>query len=216
MSSYLAFRIINNFALSDEVPANLKYIEQFRKKDGTFRIIFAGNLGRFQGLELLIEAMNATSNNKEMELVFLGEGRALKALKTLTDNDTIKFFPHMSVSDAKELIADADMGVVSLQESIINYAFPSKTMTYLEQNCPLFAIIEEISHMANFINNNEVGVVAKAGCLESVIGQLNWINNNRSRVITMKNNAKQCYRNNYSEDIVLKKWQDMMIELEAE
>ena len=50
-----------------------------------FRIIFAGNLGRFQGLEDIVGATSLLGPLANFELVFLGEGKALSSLQSLAE-----------------------------------------------------------------------------------------------------------------------------------
>jgi hypothetical protein len=74
----------------------------------------------------------------EIELVFLGEGRALSALKERAHGmGNATFLPYQSSSVARLLMTDASRGIVSLNAGIYRYAFPSKTMTYLAEGCPL-------------------------------------------------------------------------------
>ena len=43
----------------------------------------------------------------------------------------------------------ADLGIVSLEPDVIRAAYPSKTMTYLRNGCPILALVEpsELSSM---------------------------------------------------------------------
>jgi len=152
------FKIINNFSLSILESVKQKIPSKFKKKENTFRILFAGNIGRFQMLESFIDAMDLLKNFHDIELVFLGEGAALNSLKKRADgNKRIKFFPHQKLNIARQIISESDLGIVSLLNDVYKYAFPSKTMAYLSEGCPLLVAIESKSELFRFVVTNKIG-----------------------------------------------------------
>lgn len=62
--------VINNFALPDTAESAASPIEP--PKPGTLRIVFTGNIGRFQGLETAIDAVRGLPPGRPVELVFMG------------------------------------------------------------------------------------------------------------------------------------------------
>ena len=44
-----------------------------------------------------------------------------------------------------------DLGVVCLNRGVINAAYPSKTMAYLRNGCPVLALVEQHSELARMI-----------------------------------------------------------------
>lgn len=149
--------IINNFSLpSYEKVAELA--PELKKKASVKRLIFAGNLGRFQGLEVIVRALQSFGHTDRIELLFVGEGACLEALRNMTTtSDNIHFLPHQPVSIAKQIIENADFGIVSLQPGVIRYAFPSKTTTYLECGIPLLFFVDDNYEFADFIKDNKLG-----------------------------------------------------------
>ena len=71
-SSKLNFQILNNFLLKTK---NKKEI--FKKSNfdnNKLTIIYAGNIGRFQGLEKVVYAMSLITKIDDIELIIMGEG----------------------------------------------------------------------------------------------------------------------------------------------
>ncbi len=154
--------VINNFSLPSYGHEQLLK-ESFKKSHGVKRIIFAGNIGRFQGLDLLVAAMQSFNQAEQIELLFLGEGVFLPKLKQLAQGiSNIRFIPHQSVSVAKQLIRDSDFGVVSLQNDVIRFAYPSKTMVYLECGTPILLCANKGSELAGFVEMNRIGYFSPA------------------------------------------------------
>lgn len=152
--------IINNYNLGDE---QLREQAFFDPSDGKFRVVFAGNIGRFQNLDFLVKALAQADKAHSIQLVFVGEGAALNQLKSLVQElkleEFVQFIPHQPKEVAKKIIKDSQVAVVSLQEEVIRYAYPSKTMTYLSLGIPVLALVEEDSELAETLIKHRLGWV---------------------------------------------------------
>lgn len=199
-------KVINNFSMPHHGEAG-DMDPVLLKQPGKFRILFAGNLGRFQGLEAFIDAMTKLEHIPNVELVFVGEGAALDLLKKRADGaENVWFLPHQSVDVARRMIADADLGIVSLSREIYKYAYPSKTMTYLEEGCPLLVAVEKNSELVNFVESSHVGVWVSSRQSESIANVIESIFLDPLQLVQMKKNAKQVSKEMFAESRVVEKW----------
>lgn len=163
-------RVINNpvaHEADDPRPAGGtdKTIPTGPYRDGAepFVALFAGNLGRFQGLEHVVDAAGMLADRTDIRFVFLGAGKARAALERRAGpllGRTVFFLEHRPVTEATRLMRRADLGIVSLRPGIIRVAFPSKTMQYLETGCRLLAVVEPDSELAGLVRREGVGRVA--------------------------------------------------------
>lgn len=172
----LPIRVINNFLLDnfEEVEPPPKELVKSAEKT---RLIFAGNLGAFQNLSLLTEGLTKTfTNHPELELLFLGDGPALATLHQRWGNHPqIRFGPFLPFAQAKPLIADADIGLVSLIPEIYRVSYPSKVLTYLGLGIPVLALVESKSKLGIEIRSNSLGAVPPeptAGAIADTVEQL--------------------------------------------
>lgn len=199
-------QVINNFSMPHHGDA-VAVDQELLKQSDKFRIIFAGNIGRFQGLEAFIDAMEKLAHRVMIELVFVGEGSALNALKKRANGaKNVKFLPHQSVNVARRMIADADLGIVSLSKDIYRYAYPSKTMTYLEEGCPLLVSVERGSELVNFVESSNVGVWVMPEQPQSIADAIESIYLDPQQHGQMKATAKQISKEMYSEGSVIENW----------
>lgn len=205
--------VINNFSMPHH--GEVKNIDSSLFKDpGKFRVIFAGNIGRFQGLEAFVDAMEMLIHLPLIELLFVGEGYALEALKERANNaKNVRFFPHQSVSVARKIIADADLGIVSLNSDIYRYAYPSKTMTYLEEGCPILVSVEQNSEIVNFVKSANVGLWVEPNQPQSIAAAIESIYHDNDRHQKMKNSAREVSDEIFSDSAVIKKWVDIVKEV---
>jgi len=216
--------IINNFLLDDFatqrsdvdpiIASSIATTSQTMDHE-PIDIIFAGNLGIFQGLDKLVEAMQLIQDNADnIHLTFMGDGKAKQQLQSMAkDLQHVYFRPHRPFAEAQYEIARADVGIVSLEPKIYQLAYPSKTLTYMGLGLPIFAIVEPESQLAQTIVNSRVGFIANH-CVDSIADALLTISNQQSQLLAMRKRAKDYYRSNLSSSHQLSLWAQMIRNLE--
>lgn len=157
-------RILNNFELpefEDKTPEP----PLPEPDDGTVRVVFTGNIGRFQGLDTVMRGLAAASDSATIEFVLMGGGVAKDELEHLAEELTsntfkVRFVPQGSPAEAKALMRTSHLGVVSLQPEVIKYAYPSKTATYAGVGLPVLVICEEWSEITRTVEGHGLGWAA--------------------------------------------------------
>lgn len=207
----LPVHVINNFVMDDittpgSPPADLV------KTPGQVRVIFAGNLGRFQNLGLLADGIGLLFDaHPKLEVLFLGDGAALPDLKARWGaHPQVKFGPFLPFADAKELIRDADLGLVSLAPGIFRVSYPSKVLSYLGLGLPMLALVEPESALADDILSAGIGVVPAAPTPEAIADALKPVLSDPEHLARMRARARDHHRDQTAPDIVLARWQGLM------
>ena len=210
--------VINNFMLSefeDDLASDNR--DQLNISATTaFRLVFAGNLGRFQGLEEFLQAfLDLPESQNNIELHFVGEGVMASKLKAMAAHATnVLFHGHKPFKDACRLMAQCDAGIVSIQPDVYRYAYPSKTLTYLGLGLPVFALVEEDSSMANEIESLQLGVsvpndgkdVIQSG-FQKLIEFLKSEANDKTRIASV-------VAESMSKDAAIRHWVDLLDSIE--
>ncbi|MCH2136139.1 MAG: glycosyltransferase family 4 protein [Phycisphaerales bacterium] len=209
--------IFNNFTTPNEGKEAERRPES-NAKGSAFKIIYAGNVGRFQGLETLLEALGKVESTTDVELQIVGDGKALEGLKQQAaelKDQRIEFLPHQSAAAAAELVRNAQMGFISLQPEIIRYAYPSKTMFYLEEGTPLLCAVEPDSELGRLVVEAELGIVvppddadALAEAIRTAVTKFSASNRSRSRI-------KQIAEDQFGRSTMLDRWSEFFAELSA-
>lgn len=206
----LSIKVLNNFSLPAEqaVPDELP----FECNPERLTVLFAGNIGRFQGLETVVEAMAKLKERDDIEFVLMGEGTAKEGLQRKAESlgVNVRFVGHQPVEIAKATMRMADAGFVSLTEGMYRYAYPSKTMTYLEQGCPLIVAVEPDSELASDVVAGGYGHVVPTADSQALAELLKKLADDRRWVESMRTAATRKARDEFLESVVLRKWSRML------
>ena len=209
----LNISVIPNLPRDISLKVNISSNSFLPKKKNIFRLVFAGNIGRYQGLDILIEAMTCLKN-ENIELIFIGEGERQDFLKrkakTLLDK-TIFFLGFHNIHSVHSLINSADMGIISLAEGIEKLSFPSKITTYLSLNCPLLTIANEGSELSKIVNRYNIGITSgtkNSMELSKKILECSRISNFKETFYSNINNIMNSY---FSKKDILESWLKIII-----
>lgn len=207
--------IINNFMLAG-FGADAALPASMSKPESVFRVIFAGNIGRFQGLEAFIDAARLLATERpDIEFMLLGEGSALADLKRRAESlPNVRFEGHMPFDAAKPVIASADLGLVSINPGIYRAAYPSKTLTYLGLGVPVLAVVEPESALARDLIENDVGWVAPGTDGPALAHAIRSAHDARADIDATRARARAYYMQGLSREAALARWGDIMRKLD--
>lgn len=210
--------ILNNFALPeyrDSLAPAGPALDGFQR-GAALRLVFAGNIGRFQGLPEVVDAVLAS--NVDVELVVMGDGKVKDALREACaahpNGRRVTFLPHGTLAEARTVMRSADAGVVSLAPGIARYAYPSKTMTYLGEGLPLLVVAEADSELSHTVEAERIGVAVEPGDipgLERAMIRLarDSLNGNPG----LRERARMFAEATYGKEHVLDQWAELLSEV---
>jgi colanic acid biosynthesis glycosyl transferase WcaI len=150
--------VINNFPFRD---AGCK--TSLAGNDGIVRFLFAGNLGRFQNLEVLINALVTFRENKKVKFIFMGSGIMYEQMMSVIQKNNlnnVELVGQRSLDSAIIAMQEADFGIVSCAPEVYRVAYPSKAIMYFCNGLPVLALIDEVSELSALIRSNQIGVTA--------------------------------------------------------
>lgn len=137
--------VIYNWSYQDEPYENLDLTEvsdMFSSKD--FNVVYAGNIGVMQNVDLLIEAAKLMKDEKAIRFHIIGDGVYREKLKERAGKyklTNITFWPMQPPELAPFIYSAADINVIPLVRNVYRTALPSKTATCLACQKPvIFAI----------------------------------------------------------------------------
>lgn len=139
--------VVYNWSYQDE-PYDLAQLDYTRVAplfdQDKFNVVYAGNIGRMQNVETVIQAAAKMQQHQDICFHIFGEGvykSKLTALAEELKTDNLVFHSMLETKDAPALYASADINIIPLAKDIYKTALPSKTATCLACQKPIiFAI----------------------------------------------------------------------------
>ena len=124
--------------------------------DDSLVVMYAGNVGFSQSLDLLIEAARTMPN---CVFVINGDGAARKSLELSAQGLTnVKFGDYQDVSRLAEVLATGDIHVVPLRKGLGSVSVPSKTYSILAAARPIIGAIDLDTEVPRILAASNSGV----------------------------------------------------------
>jgi colanic acid biosynthesis glycosyl transferase WcaI len=134
------------------------YRNEFGLTDKTV-VMYGGNVGLSQSLDLLLEAATALAYEPDLVFVINGSGAALSELKRKAhDLSNVRFIDMQPAERLPEVLAAADLHVVPLKRGLARSSVPSKTYSIFAAGRPLIASVDEGSEVARVVERSGGGV----------------------------------------------------------
>jgi glycosyltransferase involved in cell wall biosynthesis len=207
--------VINNF--DPWAPGAGPGVDGSRRPDRgpgeRLHVAFAGSLGRFQNLETVVAALTTLGNDPQIAFHFFGDGSLRGFVERevakhgLTNVRVYGYRPPHEV--AQFLRVKADIGIVSLPPGMIWAAYPSRTMAYLRHGCPVLALVDKDSELAETIVRAGAGVQADPDSAAQLADTLWDLAYRPSTLLGARKCAIDLYRTHFEAGRQLDRWTEL-------
>jgi len=183
---------------------------------GKFVVLYAGNLGLSQGLEHVLTAAEALKNHRDVNFVFVGDGANREQLISEAEQrqlDNVKFIPFQPRKCLPEVLASAEISLVSLQRGIGVSSLPSKTFSILASGRPVIACVDEGSEMWNLIQHAEAGLCIPPEKPDDLVDAILLLKENQALRENMGQNGRCWAQNHHSPESAAKQIEKLLLEI---
>ncbi len=143
--------------------------EEFAKKEMLpegFKVFFAGNIGKAQDFETILEAAKILKHQKIIHWVVLGEGRQLKWVKKEISkhkmHETFHLLGRKPMEQMPSFFAHANVLLATLKKNpVFSLTIPSKIQSYLACKKPIIVSIEGVG--SEVIKKSQSGISVSPG-----------------------------------------------------
>lgn len=130
------------------------FLRKYPKKPGEFRVVYAGNLGKMQNVELILETAALMKDDASVSFYIVGGGANEEKLKIFAKEkelNNVTFVGMQPPEEVADLYAAADVNVIPLQKGLIYAALPSKTADCLIAGKPIITCVDDESKFAKLV-----------------------------------------------------------------
>lgn len=183
--------------------------DRFNLKRDLFYVVYAGNLGSAQNIEVILKVAHELLDCKLIQFVIFGGGSLELYYKDMAHKlnlTNVTFFPLQPYSLVSEVYSLGDASIVSCKKGIGKSAMPSKTWSIMSAGTAVIANFDVNTDLQRIIEENNVGVFSIA---DDVIGFKNAIlklYNDRDLCELMGRNGREYILNNLRRQIGTEKF----------
>lgn len=125
-----------------------------------FVVLYAGNIGLSQGLELVLDAASQSITQPDCIFVFVGDGAGKNALveeAKKRELSNIMFIPFQPREQLPKVLATADISLIILKKGAAFGSLPSKTYSIMASGRPIIACLDPDSEASELIERSGAG-----------------------------------------------------------
>lgn len=156
-------KIIKNWADEDKLNLTAE-VKRYTFDDGKyFNILFAGNIGRAQAIDSVLDAADILAKQKSsVRFILLGCGLEVENLKKMVKSrqlDNVIFLPVVEMEQVGGFLRAADVLLVHLRDDeLFEITIPSKIQAYMAIGKPILVAVK--GDAAHLVNEAECGLIA--------------------------------------------------------
>jgi colanic acid biosynthesis glycosyl transferase WcaI len=139
--------VIPNFTDTDFIKP-MEKVNAFSLANGLadkFNVLYAGNVGLSQGLEVILDAAEQLKDHSEIVFTIVGEGSSRDELIAESNRrglQNVKLLPFQPESDVPMIYAAADIALIPLRHGITENSVPCKTYSIMAAAKPYIAGVD--------------------------------------------------------------------------
>lgn len=167
--------------------------EEFGINREKFYVVYAGNMGNAQNIDVIVDAAKELNGRKDMEFLIFGTGGLKEQFVEKVKNygiDNVKFFPLQPMERVSQVYGLGDVCVVSCKPGLGGAAMPSKMLSIMSAGRAVVASFDK-GELTYILEQNKCGMYAPAGDVKAFADLIKQMADNREECQKMGEKARQ-------------------------
>lgn len=146
--------------------------DEFSLPRDVFYVTYAGNLGKSQNVEIVLDCAQRLREQTDIRFVIFGDGSEKQALETrIKDSglENVCMYPMQPMDRVSEVYSLGDASLVICKKGVGQGAFPSKAASIMATGTPVIASFDKDSDLCRMIETAQAGVCAEAEDVEQAV-----------------------------------------------
>ncbi len=189
-----------------------KFAEKYNLVDDVFRIIYAGNIGAMQNVEMIVNAAEILKDRDDIKFLIIGSGVNEKKIKEKVGSKdllNVSFFPFQPSEMAEHIYALANINMIPLRQGAVYTALPSKTAICLSCGRPIIACVDKKSNYATMLQENGAAMVVEPDDAKGLAEAIKIIKDNADLQTKMGASAITCFETYFRKEENVKVYSDV-------
>lgn len=175
---------------------------EWRVSDSEYVLMYSGNMGEKQGLELIIESARSLVDCENIKFVMCGDGVVReKLIKIAKDLPNVIWLPLQPQARLNELLRSADVHLLPQLAGIADLVLPSKLIGMMASGRPVIACADEGTELQNVVK--DCGIVVEPESVELFCSAIKTLINDEVLRNRLGNAGRNYVNRNLNQDIIL-------------
>ncbi len=191
---------------------------RFRAEHGLsgFVVLYSGNFGRYHNFDAILDAAARLKDNySNISFVLVGDGAQKGHIKQRVEDEdlaNVRLFDFVAKDAYADLLASADVSLVTLEPGMEGLCVPSKFYSILASGRPVVATVSPKSEVARVIDEAQAGVHLEQAAAEDLASALIALMEHPARTEQMGRNARCVLEEKYSMSQVARQYHAVLHE----
>lgn len=210
--------VVPNWIDSDVIHPVIKddnyLFSKYNISKDKFTVVYAGNLGYAQNIEVIIKTAELLKEYKDIQFVIFGRGAQEDEYKEMSANlDNILFFPIQPYSEVSYVYSLGDASIVSCKKGFGGSAMPSKTWSIMATGTPVLASFDSGTEMEKIIKTEKIGLFSDAEYAMGLSENILKLYSDKSLREEYGKNARIYVENNLKRNVCTQRYIDTIMEI---
>ena len=191
---------------------NNPLFEELKISRDTFRVVYAGNLGNAQNLNIIIQAAEKMRSYYCVEFLIFGKGGLENDIRkeiTTKNLQNVKLLPLQPYERVSYVYGLGNVCVVSCKAGLGGSALPSKTWSILSAGRPVIASFDE-GELKTILEENNMGVFTRAEDVDDFVDTLQILVQSPQKCKEMGEKGRAFILNNLTREVGTSKYVEII------
>jgi len=192
---------------------------QFRTKHALegFLALYTGNFGRYHNFDTILDAAKVLGLSRpEVQFVLVGDGAQKDYINhriAAEGLSNVRMFPFVAKEEYADLLASADVSLVTLEPGMEGLCVPSKFYSILASGRPAVAAVSPQSEVARVIDEDQCGIHFAHDAAEDLVRTLAFLADNPAEVVRLGHNGRLTLMENYATGRLARRYHATFLEV---
>jgi colanic acid biosynthesis glycosyl transferase WcaI len=180
-----------------------------------FVVLYAGNIGLSQGLEGILDSAEQLSSHDKLLFLFVGDGAGrgrLMAEAKKRKLKNVKFLPFQPRERLVEVLASADISLVTLRSGLGVNSVPSKALSNMASGRPLIVSVDEANELSNLVKQADMGLWIPPEDPAALSQAIMKLMQDKGLCERLGHNGRTWAEHNHSPEVAAKKYEELLLQ----
>lgn len=168
---------------------------EFGLNPDEFYVVYAGNLGSAQNIDILLDAANLLRDISNVQFLIFGaetQAQSYMARAQQMGLVNLRFLPLQPYEKVSYVYSLGNVAVVSCKRGFGDIAMPSKTWSIMSAGTAVLASFDGGTDLQRIIESNDLGLFTEAEDVQAFVNAVNSLHSNSEGCVKMGVNGR-CY-----------------------